>query len=337
MMIRSLLLSLAALPLLLPAAEPISRIACGSCYKPETDKGIFKTIANEKPNVFLFMGDNIYGDTNDMKVLKEKYGKLTSQPDFAAFAKVVPILPTWDDHDYGLNDAGREYAKRRESQQIFQDVFGFPADHPARKTEGIYHSKILGPDGKRVQFVLLDTRYFRSPLEKAKNAQGRQDYIKATGPEATMLGKEQWTWLARELKKPAELRIIVSSIQVLTTSHRFEKWGNMPDERARFLKLLKTTNCGPTILLSGDRHLAEVFKMPAKETGLPFDLFEMTASGLTHAGAPDDPSPYRIEGTYSRALNYGVIDLDWSGKKPAVTLQVKGFDGKAVSTTKVSF
>ena len=337
MIIRSLVLSMVGLPLFLSAAEPITRIACGSCYKPETDKGIFNTIAKEDPNVFLFMGDNIYGDTNDMKVLKEKYGKLTSQPDFAAFAKAVPILPTWDDHDYGLNDAGREYAKRRESQQIFQDVFGFPADHPARKAEGIYHSKIHGPEGKRVQVILLDTRYFRSPLEKEKNAQGRKDYIKATGPEATMLGTEQWAWLADELKKPAELRIIVSSVQILTTSHRFEKWGNMPDERTRFLTLLKTSDCGPTILLSGDRHLAEVFKMPAQESGLSFDLFEMTTSGLTHAGAPDDPSPYRIEGTYSRALNYGVIDLNWSGKKPSVTLHVKGFDGKSASTTKVSF
>jgi len=334
--IRSLALALAALPLLLSAAEPVTRVACGSCYKPEQDKGIFKTIAKEKPDLFLFMGDNIYGDTEDMAVLREKYRKLTSQPDFAAFAKQVPILPTWDDHDYGLNDAGREYAKRRESQQVFQDVFGFPADHPARKTEGIYHSKILGPTGKRVQFILLDTRYFRSPLEKEK-INGRKDYIQATGPDATMLGKEQWNWLAAELTKPAELRIIVSSIQLLATDHRFEKWANMPNEKARFLKLLKSTNCGPTVLLSGDRHLAEVFKMNSAESGLPFDLYEMTSSGLTHAGAPNDPSPYRVEGTYSRTLNYGILDLDWSGKKPSVTLHVKGFDGKATSSTKVSF
>ncbi|YCM46154.1 alkaline phosphatase D family protein [Verrucomicrobiaceae bacterium 227] len=336
MIIRSLALSLAALPFLLSAAEPITRIACGSCYKPKSDKGIFKSIAKEKPNIFLFMGDNIYGDTSDMQVLKEKYRQLTSQPDFQAFAKEVPILATWDDHDYGLNDAGREYSKRRESQQIFQDVFGFPADHPARKTEGIYHSKILGPSGKRVQFIMLDTRYFRSPLEQMK-INGRKDYLKATGPGATMLGTAQWAWLAQELTKPAELRIIVSSIQVLTTSHRFEKWGNMPDERARFLDLLKSTNSGPTILLSGDRHLAEIFKMPASESGRPDNLFEMTTSGLTHAGASDDPSPYRIEGTYFNDLNYGVIDLDWSGKKPAVTLHVKGFDGKAASSTKISF
>ena len=320
----------------LMAEDLVSKIACGSCYKPEKDNGIFKTIASDKPDVFLFMGDNIYGDTDDMKVLREKYARLTSQPDYAALAKSIPILATWDDHDYGLNDAGREYSQRRESQAIFQDVFGFPKDDPARKTEGIYHSKMMGPEGKRVQFIMLDTRYFRSGLVQEK-INGRKDYVPQTGPEATMLGDAQWKWLAGELKKPADLRVIVSSIQVLATNHRFEKWANMPDEKARFIKLLKTSDCGPTILLSGDRHLAEVFKLNAAESGLPFDLFEMTTSGLTHAGAPNDPSPYRVEGTYSRAVNYGLIDLDWSGKKPALTLHIKNADGKAASSTKVSF
>lgn len=331
---KRLLALLLITPLL--AEDPVTRLACGSCYKPERDNGIWKVIAAEKPQVFLFMGDNIYGDTSDEKVMAEKYRRLNIQPDYAAFSKSVPILPTWDDHDYGLNDAGREFPFKKTSAKLFFEAFKFPADHEARKTPGIYHSRIMGPEGKRLQIINLDTRFFRSALPQVKEGR-RKVYVPQLGPKATMLGKAQWTWLAAELKKPAELRLIVSSIQVLATHHRFEKWANMPDEKKRFIKLLKDTNPGPTILLSGDRHLAEVCKMDTDESGLPFDLYDMTSSGMTHAGAPDDPSPLRIPGTYSRATNYGLIEIDWQKKAPAVTLTVKSAKGPIESTTKVSF
>ena len=329
---------LLALLLITPllAEEPITRLACGSCYKAERDKGIFKTIAADKPQVFLFMGDNIYGDTTDEKVMAEKYRRLNAQPDYAAFKKTVPILPTWDDHDYGLNDAGREFPFKETSAKLFFDAFDFPPDHQARKTPGIYHSKIMGPEGKRIQIINLDTRTFRSELPQIKEGR-RAVYVPQLGPEATMLGKAQWTWLAEELKKPADLRIIVSSVQVLATAHRFEKWANMPNERTRFIKLLKNSKTGPTILLSGDRHLGEISKMPTTESKLPFDLYEMTSSGMTHAGAPDDPGPLRLPGTYTRATNYGLIDIDWQKKSPAVTLTIQGKDGTAQSETKVLF
>jgi len=315
------------------AQEPVTRIACGSCYKPERDNGIWKTIAQEKPQAFLFMGDNIYADTSDPKVMKEKYRQLNEQPDYAAFSKQVPIIPIWDDHDYGRNDAGVEFPMKETSAKLFFEAFSFPADHEARRSPGVYHSQILGPVGKRLQIIMLDTRYFRSALEKVKVGK-RKVYRQPTGPGVTVLGEAQWRWLEAELKKPAELRLIVSSIQIIATDHRFEKWNNMPDERQKLIKLLRDTKVGPTVLLSGDRHLAEVCRLGKNETKLPFNLFEMTSSGLTHAGAPDDPSPLRVPGTYTRAINYGLIDIDWTKKTPTVKLTIKNLAGKTESLTK---
>jgi len=100
------LILLFILPVL--AEEPVTRLACGSCYKPESDNGIFKIIAADKPQAFLFMGDNIYADTSDAEVMRKKYRRLNAVPDYAGLASSVPIIPTWDDHDYGLKDAGRE-------------------------------------------------------------------------------------------------------------------------------------------------------------------------------------------------------------------------------------
>lgn len=324
--------------LILPAfsQETITRIACGSCYKPKRDKGIWKVIGADKPQAFLFMGDNVYADTTDPAEMSQSYEELTTHPDYAVFSKLVPVLPIWDDHDYGLNDAGREYPMKELSAGLFFEAFNFPADHEARKTPGVYHSKMLGPKGKRVQVIMLDTRYFRSPLPK-KKINRRSTYIPQTGPGTTMLGEAQWKWLEAQLKKPAELRLIVSSIQILATAHRFEKWGNMPKERARFFNLLSKTNPVPTVLFSGDRHLAEVCCLQKNKSKLPFDLYEMTASGMTHAGAPDDPDPLRVKGTYTRKTNYGLIDIEWEGRKPLVTLTIKAATGEPLTSTKVAF
>src|SRR5690606_24925566 len=106
--------------------------------------------------------------------LKKKYDKLGSQPGYKKLLTICPVLATWDDHDYGVNDGGLEYPKREESQQIFLDFFGVGKDSPRRKQKGVYHAAMFGPEDKRVQVILLDTRYFRSPLKKmAKKVAGQ--------------------------------------------------------------------------------------------------------------------------------------------------------------------
>ncbi len=333
-MLRTALILSFILPL--AAQEPVTRIACGSCYKPAKEKGIWEYIAQDKPEAFLFMGDNLYADTTDMEKMRKKYTRLVTLPSYVKFSKNIPIIPTWDDHDYGKNDAGREFPKRVEAQKIFLDSYRFPDDHPARHREGIYHRKVLGPEGKQIRIIMLDTRYHRSPLIQ-KKVNLRKRYFPQNDPKATMLGDEQWKWLEEELKKPAELRIIVSSIQLLMTDHRFEKWSNIPAERARFLTLLKTTKAGPTILLSGDRHLAEVCRLTSDATGLPYDLYEMTSSGMTHAGSGFYESKLRVPGTHYNKKNYGLLEIDWSGPSPQVDLIIKSWKNSEISRTPVNF
>jgi alkaline phosphatase D len=166
------------------------------------------------------------------------------------------VLATWDDHDYGANDAGAEYPKKRESQQVFLDFFGVPKDHPRRKQEGVYNAHVFGPPGKRVQVILLDGRYFRSPLKKGyqpgEPGEGRRGkYSPNTDPDATMLGEAQWRWLAEQLKVPAEVRLIGSGIQVVADEHGSETWGNFPNERRRLFRLIRDSKASGVVLLSG--------------------------------------------------------------------------------------
>ena len=48
-----------------------------------------------------------------------------------ALKKQTRVLATWDDHDYGNNDAGAEFPLKEMSKQIFLDFFGVAKDSPA--------------------------------------------------------------------------------------------------------------------------------------------------------------------------------------------------------------
>ena len=153
-----------------PAAQPLHRIAFGSCATQARPQPIWDAVVATRPELTFLLGDNIYADTLDMNVMRAKYAKLAAMPGFQLLRKTCPIFATWDDHDLGANDAGGEYPKKDESQKIFLDFFGDPADSPRRHRPGVYDAKVFGPEGKRVQVIMLDTRYFRSPLKRKDRA-----------------------------------------------------------------------------------------------------------------------------------------------------------------------
>jgi len=312
-----------------PAVQPspavkgvVTRVSFGSCHKTGRNEQIWERVADTKPQLFLFMGDNVYADTEDMKEMREAYAKLNETPEYRAMRKATQVLAMWDDHDYGANDAGREFPMRKQSRDIQLDAFAVPKEAPVRKREGLYQSYTYGEKGKRLQIILLDTRYFRSPLQKKGKT-----YIPVKGKDVTMLGEAQWKWLEKELSEPAELRILVSSIQILNDGHRFEKWGNMPEERERLIQLLDKKGVSKhSLLLSGDRHMSEFSRMTRE--GKP-DLWEVTSSGMTHGGGGyADKNPWGIGKRYA-SRSFGSLQIEWA-KKLSLTLKLHDNDGNVV-------
>jgi len=189
-----------------------------------------------------------------------------------------------------------------------------------------------------VQVILLDTRYHRSALKRApKPLPGERvpPYVPNPDPDATVLGAEQWKWLEGELKKPAEVRLLVSSIQVIADEHPYEKWGNFPKERDRLYSLIRSTGASGVVILSGDRHLAEVSLDPKAAVGYP--LYDVTSSGLNQGSkgwrAPEKNS-HRVAGM-PYGDNFGVVLIDWSSDDPRLTLQVRDEDGDVACGVKV--
>ncbi|ODT00819.1 MAG: phosphodiesterase, partial [Erythrobacter sp. SCN 62-14] len=273
-------------PALSPAAT-LTRIAFGSCNHQSAPQHMWAEIAKQSPQAFLFIGDNVYGDNGwdadaDLDSLRRAYELQASHPEFRDFRARIPMLVTWDDHDYGLNDAGGRFPFKAWAEEIFNTFWGVTGE--ARARPGVYESHMFGAEGNRVQIIMLDTRYFRSDFKRMAWSRERAPlgvYLPNDDPAATVLGDEQWRWLEAELAKPADLRIVVSSTQVLTTAHQFEGWTNFPLERARLLKMLEGRSPSGLVILSGDRHSGAIYKDTAP--GGTEEMWEFTSSSLNLA------------------------------------------------------
>ncbi len=313
-----------------PVDKIMRTIAFGSCAHQDKPQPIWEAITELQPDLFLLLGDNIYADTRDMDEMRSKYAQLGAQSGFRKLCESCPILATWDDHDYGTNDAGANYPMRKESQKIFCDFFAEPASSPRRQREGIYDCRIFGPPGRRVQIILLDTRYFRSRLVRGARRGLNPDgyparYVANTDTQSTILGPAQWAWLEQQLQVEADLRIMVSSIQVASEEHGFEKWMNFPHERQRLCDLIRQTRAGRIIVVSGDRHKAELSRL---DDCADYPLYDLTSSALNRpSGWYNEINRHRIGSEY-RDENFGVILIDWDSPEPTVSLQIRKLDGE---------
>lgn len=314
----------------------VQRVIFGSCIKQDNPMPIFEEMLKLNSDLALLIGDNIYGDTDDMAVLRDKYQTLRRNPHYSAFERSVPILATWDDHDFGLNDGGADFVKRSESQAEFLHFWNVPKDSARWDREGVYHCEILGPVGSRLQVILLDTRFFRSPLKQGPTRRVAGPYVADPDPSKTMLGDDQWNWLAERLLEPAEIRLVVSSIQCLPEAAGQETWSNLPAERKKFLDLLRSTSANGVILLSGDRHWAELSVLRDE---LDYPLYELTSSSLNQKHPRGTPSENRFRAvpqTFHQE-NFGVIDVDWSHARPEVELRLLDAEGQPRISQRVVF
>ncbi len=318
---------------------PLTRVLFGSCANQDQPLPIFDAMSARKPELLVLLGDNIYCDLQrgrevTPEVIREKYATLAALPGWQKLRASCPLVATWDDHDYGLNDAGVEWPLKVESQRQFHDFLGTPPDSPLRKQEGVYSAHTFGPEGSRVQVILLDLRYFRtalkygSPARIAPYGMIRKPYVPQTDPEATMLGAAQWAWLEAQLKQPAEVRLIGSSVQCLADDHPFEKWGNMPAERNKFFRVLRDTKANGVVILSGDRHLGEL----SIDTGvIGYPLYDLTASGFNQANEKwREPEPNRRRvACLPYGQHFGEVDITW-GADPTITLSLRDIGGEVV-------
>ncbi|KAK7276526.1 hypothetical protein RIF29_17667 [Crotalaria pallida] len=346
--------------------NPVSRIAFGSCRNQSAPQPIWNAVVDFHPQIFIWLGDNIYGDIkrpfklfgkertigpwknaprfipSSEEEMEAKYRKAKSNPGYAQLKENAEVIGTWDDHDYGLNDAGKEFHRKIINQKLLLDFLDEPQDSPRRKQAGVYASYKYGPAGRDVQIILLDTRYHRDPV----------------GSDGTILGNSQWSWLERELKGPATaITIIGSSIQVISNLSAtvrplfsMESWAHFPKERDRLFKLIADSKRGGVFFISGDVHFGEITRY---DCAVGYPLYDVTSSGVTQSVegvvppfmhslvrfvAWLTPSTMRVKGPnckYKSCVygqpNFGTIEIDWDSHPVTLKLKVRDKNGVAVT------
>jgi alkaline phosphatase D len=263
---------------------------------------------------------------------------LAEKPGFRMLKETTPIIAIWDDHDYGENDAGDDYPMKEESRRKFCDFWGESASSPRRTRDGIYTSYLYGARGRRIQIILPDLRWNRTPIRTLDLAGAKYDdwakgveergeevpgpYSRNPDSAATMIGETQWRWIEEQLAAPADLRIFGSSLQLIADFPGWEGWINYANDQQRLFESIRRHRAEGLVAISGDTHYGEISML---EINTPYPIWDVTSSGLTEVWPVTPPNARRVGEVY-RARNFGLIDIDW--KKKSVDIGVHGENGE---------
>ena len=313
------------------STQEILTLGFGSCLHQDRSMAILKTIEKKELDLFMFIGDNVYGDQKDgeldklIRTYKQQYNNLEN------FLKNVSTEFIWDDHDFGLNDGGSDYRYKDRAKELFLETWKIPSQDPRRLRDGLYFDKMIEKNGLKVHLIFLDNRTFKSEwkLTDEFNKEGKERYVKDFDPDKTLLGKKQWQWLKDKLNEDSNIKIILSSLQILSLGHGWESWDKLPLEREKLFNLIDESNVSNLFILSGDRHRGGFYSF---KTGDNNDIYEFTSSSL-NLPIPfntEEKGPLRIGSTYRKA-NFGVVRIF----EDKVVMELTSNKGKVVNSLNV--
>jgi alkaline phosphatase D len=320
---KNLIISIFSLLLLAESSVIFSdelRFGLGSCIHQDEPQPIWRAVKKDNLDGFIFLGDNVYGDSPSLKLNKMARAYKKQKNNFPAWLMEKDILAIWDDHDYGKNDGGSEYNLKKEAQELFLEFWDIPANDIRQSREGIYFDVIKNLDDMKIHIIGLDTRYFRSELKGSKSS-----YKDNTDNDATVLGKSQWKWLTSSLKKDSDLVILLTSIQLLATEHRFEKWSNFSLERKRLIDLIESSN-KQVVVISGDRHRGGIYQYN--------NIYEITSSSMNKPVKGAETDALLIGKTHYEE-NYGIISINTDSSQ--IQLDLKDKKGSMLESVAIPF
>ncbi|KAH9967921.1 PhoD-like phosphatase-domain-containing protein [Russula dissimulans] len=210
----------------------------------------------------LFLGDFIYADIpiyhGDSKhAYRRLYRHNYNSPSFRKVFERLPIIHTYDDHEFINNYVGQSndtppFANANDAFRIYNAAGNYDSRVPGQH----YYDFRYGD----VAFFVMDTRRHRS------------DPLTGEAATRTMLGETQlsalYEWLGK-VNQTATFKFIVTSVPFTSLwmhDAQTDSWAGYASEKASLLSALHTV---PNVyLLSGDRHeFAAIEFNPLNEVG----------------------------------------------------------------------
>ncbi len=309
---------------------PTFRIAIGSCAyindkdydQPGEPYGgnyeIFQTIAKQKPDAMIWLGDNIYyreADWLNETAMRYRWAHGRSLPEMRELLASTHHYAIWDDHDFGPNDSDRSYRVPETSLRVFKDYWA-NASYGTADTPGVFGRF----EWNDVEFFLLDDRYYRSPNNAPNNA------------KKEMFGEKQMQWLKDCLvSSNAPFKIIAGGNQMMNQLAPLEAFKVFPEEQQSLINFIREAKVSGVLFISGDRHLSELIKRV--EPNL-YPLYDFTSSPLTSRVATiktkeEENNPARVPGTLVLGVrNFGIIEASGTAKNRKLTLKTVDSTGK---------
>ncbi len=301
-----------------PTGPSRFRLGFGSCarWQEYPRQPIWNALERWEPDLFCWLGDNIYADTVEPGIMSDLYKIQRAVPEYQHFGNRVPQLAIWDDHDYGLNNSDRDNPMREDSLALFKRYWANPA-YGTEQTPGIFFQYHYGG----VDFFFLDNRYHRDPNEQPD------------GPEKSQLGAGQLAWLKAGLKaSTAPFKLLISGGGWSHNPEAFgeDNWASYRHERDSLFNFIRDEDIGGVMLMSGDVHRAEANCIPWSAQG-GYDLYEFISSGLaqdTPVPEPIEVPEVRLREPFTGGHNAGLVEFDLTQADPVARFNVINFGGQ---------
>lgn len=303
-----------------PAGPADFRIAFGSCCRIQfdPDQRIWNAVRAIEPDLFFWLGDNIYADSDQPAALVDLYGRGRVVERLEPLLRSVPQLATWDDHDFAFDASDGNNPMKAQSLDVFKQYWANPAYGEA-DNPGVYFRQSYGG----VDFFVLDGRYHRSPDAAVDNA------------SKSMLGAAQKAWLKRELTAstaPFKVLAIGGGWSSAENEDGGDSWGAYLTERNELFDFIRDEKIEGVVCISGDSHMGELNCIPRSQQG-GYDIYDFCSSPLAQmpAGKNIRQVPeVRVRDVWTRSVNVGVMRFDLTGDVPTLTYTLHDVLGEPV-------
>lgn len=307
---------------------PAFSVATGSCaYINETEYDrpgkpygseyqIFKSINEQKPDIMVWLGDNVYyrePDWNTQTGMLHRYTHDRALPELQPLLASTQHYAIWDDHDFGPNDSDGSWVHKDMAWDVFKDFWGNP-------TYGVNGQKGCTTMFRYndIDFILLDNRYFRAPNDCK------------TCPR-TALGAEQLAWFKQALaQSTAPFKLVAMGGQFLTTSNNAETYAHFfKAERDSIMSFIERENIKNVVFLTGDRHFTELSAVKNNAGNMVYDLTTSPfTSGVYNDAQTKEVNALRVEGALAVTHNFAMLRFSGPRLNRQMEITVYDADGK---------